>query len=519
MSNVNSPYKPAHYLFAFILIEAFLFIFYPQNRTEVDDGYWYAQLVRDEEISNLFNPRFMVFLPLVKILYQASNSLLGHIDAYSFMSSLSIVLSGITIVLLFDVLRKNLNLNFHASLIGSLLLLFSYEYWRYSYEAEVYIISILLILFSFRLHLSSLQNPQLKKTLILAIIGVSAALIYKLNAIPVFIAFPLIYIWKKRIKEAVLLCFTGAALFILSTFLIHHFFLEDHPYLNFLLGGINDPAGSPFLSVFVVASNFISVLWIFANDHVVSIVKNAFPHKIMDEEILIAKQVGLWESILWLLSFILLVLFIALTIKSFKAKRSYNALEKDALLSSLIWLIVYSIVLMVLDPSSNEPWLMVQLPLAILLTLTLKDALNRSGLYIFYTALGILLFINLAGGILLLQNQHYNYNRKKSEWLINNAQAEDTILSYGPISLIRFLRYYSKAEVISIEENPELAYKILENGSINGDVYITNDVMDVPVPFIFRSGEKVRKVKNILDSKSIEVVLVNQGAVPTYEVK
>lgn len=455
----------------------------------------------------------------MKVLFEFTRVLHVNVDAYQLICSVSMIFSGLTIILLYDTLASQLDIGKKTSIFASLAVLFSYEYWRYSYEAEVYMISLFLIILAFRFFMVTRQATDYKHIIGLSILCALSTLLYKPNFIPLFIVFPLIYLYFGKIKHLILF-YTIGAVAILGCFgLVYAFISYPSSYVHFLFGGTNTPIGQAYMSLFVVASNIISVLWLFSSDQAVAFISDKFPHKIIDEEVFLAKQVDGLEVFFWICLSILITLFIVLIIRALTKKLVLTPYQKKATGIVVIWLVFYSIFLLMLDPSSNEPWLMVQIPIIVLLSILFVKPLKSFKLWLPYTLLFVLFFNNAVGGMWLLKSTKYDYNRVKSEWLRVHAQPKDIIMSYGPISFIRYLRYSTRAEVINIEEDPEWAYSILRDGNKSGYIYLTQDVIETPDPFKYRSGNIVKKFNKELHSADVHLDTISDHGFRTYQIK
>lgn len=492
-----------------------MLVFFPNNRTEVDDGYWYAQGVRDEEYLNLFNPRFFLFLPIMKLLYDLIHALGFNIDAYMLMCFVSMCFSGLTIVILYDTLAAQLDLGKKTSLFASLAVLISYEFWRYSYEAEVYIISIFLILLAFRWFMVTKKQEGFLHAGLLAILCAITTLLYKPNFIPLFIAFPIIFLYFGKVRQLIVFYIIGAFIIVGSFALVHSYLLTDVSFLEYLFGGTNKPVGRAYMSIFVIASNIISVLWIFSSDKAVNFIRNEFPHKVIEEEIYLANQINGFQNVLWLCLILLFILVFIMILRAFVRKLILTPYQKKAVGTVIIWLLIYGAFLILMDPSSNEPWLMVQIPIIILISVLFAKPLKRNKLWLVYSLLFVLFINNSVGGMWLLKRTSSDYNKQKVKWIVNNANKDDIVLSYGPISFIRYLRYETNATVIDIEESPNLAYEILLNDSLN-NVYFTEDVLYPPEAIQFRSKHIVNKFDSIYKENSLMSFPVSSGEFVTY---
>jgi hypothetical protein len=495
-----------------------LLVFFPNNRTEVDDGFWYAEGVRDGAYLDLFNPRFFLFLPVMKLFYDTLLLMHIHVDAYLMMCTVSMIFSGLTIVLLYDILAAQLDIGKKTALVASIAVLISYEYWRYSYEAEVYIISIFLILLAFRWFMITKKQEGYLHAIMLAMLCAFTTLLYKPNFIPLFVAFPLIFLYFGKIKELVAFYITGAVIIIGSFALVYSYLPDEPSFLSYLFGGTNSPTGKPYMSIFVIASNIISVLWLFSTDSAVSFIVKEFPHKVIQEEIYLARQIDGYEFILWICLGLMLLILSVMIVRALIGKLTLSSYQKKAVATVVIWLIIYGSFLMIMDPSSNEPWLMVQVPILILISVLFVKPLKATRLWLVYSLLFILFINNSVGGMWLLRSSSYDYNKLKIAWLIENTGSDDIILSYGPISFIRYLRYKTKATVIDIEEDSEVAMEVLGNYK-SADIYLTEDVLYPPKAILYRSPKIVDNINGRFKELEIKTVVVSSGEFVTYRLE
>lgn len=492
-----------------------MWVFFPGNRSEVDDGYWYAQGIRDEDFIDLFNPRFLLFLPIMKGLYCVLEFIGVSFDAYLLMCTISMIFSGLVIVLLYDTLAAYLSIGKKTSLFASLVVLISYEFWRYSYEAEVYIISTFFIILIFRLFIKTKKQKDYQHVIIIGALCAFTTLLYKPNFIPLFIAFPIIYLYFGKIKQLLLFYSVGALIIVGSFLMVYSQSTLEVGFVEFLFGGTNTPTGKPYMAIFVVASNVFSVLWFFSNESLTKFIQSTFPHKVMEEEIFLSQQADLIQGLLISVTILFVMLTAFMMVRALIRKLVLTPYQRKTLGSLMIWLLVYAIFLLFMDPSSNEPWLMIQIPLLVGVSVIFVKPLKSSKLWLPYSLLFLLFINNYFGGIWLLQDPVYDYNKRKAEWLQSNAGSNDIILSYGPISFIRYLRYTTSSEVISIEEELDGSIEALKYS--NGRLFITNGINNTPSAIYYRSADKVNKFRSAYKSSNLKIRSVNRGNFATYE--
>jgi len=482
-------------LFAGTLL--FLFLTFPENRSEADDAFWYAALVRDEPVNALYNPRFLLFLPLIKAIY----ILIPVADAYIFMCVVSMLFAAGILVLLRRILLAHTNLDRAVVWWIILLTLLSYEFWRYSFESEVYMIAIFLILLTLDRQLKIYQEGlNGRRLVILILVSSFTVLVYKPAFLAVFIAFPLFFLFRKLYRALVLFYATSGVAIIGVYYLTYLLYtLGPENFISHLLGGVNNPTGSALMAPVVVISNFCATAWIFGVEELKSTVTRVFAHKVMMEELLTASQVNGWSYFLIVLVLLLVTLFLFLVINAIREIRR-SGLEWTGFYWVMTALIdIYGGFLLVMDPSSNEPWLILSIPIAIILGKLLIQPLGRRGsLIIPWTFVLILGVYNYIGGIGLLQNRNVDYNFLKADWLNNHTGSNDLVLSLGPMSFVRYIDYYSKASVYNYEEQFMKGNVMIDTlHGHEGNIYLTNDMITPPRAITFRSKITAAKLDSL----------------------
>ncbi|ELR73342.1 hypothetical protein C900_04194 [Fulvivirga imtechensis AK7] len=498
------------YLTAFFLVQIMLIAFYPANRTEVDDGFWYAAGIRDEPYLKLFNPRFFLFLPLFKALYELVSLTGLRIDAYHFMCAVSMIFAGLTLVLLYDILRQYMHFKTKTAFFIVALLAISYQFWRYSVEAEVYVLSMFLIVLILKLCLKLKESASWHHVLLLCILGAFTTLLYKPNFIPLYAVFPAIFLYYKRYK-AFIVYYALSAVFIVGSFFIVYLQLpEEGTFLTYLFGGTNHPVGNPAVSVLVITSNILSLMWIFGFEEATTFIIDKFPHKVIQEELFLAQQIGREKYLLLGVLCLLALLFIILVVNAIRRRDVFKMGRFRILAIMALWVLVYGGFLLLMDPTSNEPWLMLQIPILVFFGAILIEPLSKSLQWIAPTFLVLVFINNTVGGMNLLRQLDYDYYYKKSEWLINNATGDDYIISYGPMSFIRYLRYYTDAEILNMEEGQGRALTVLKTPEkVSGEIYLSENIFHPPPAIMYRSQVNVVSLFKLYEEKGYRTELIS----------
>ncbi len=485
---------------------------FPGNRHENDDGYSYAFAIRQFNYSDLFISRYLIFLPFSKWIWDSLRTLGLILDPYLLLCYLSVIFSLLTLVLFYYLIRKVFKLTIEFAVLSTLLLAFSYGYWRYSVEAEVYAVSNFLVLMVFLLIPNSLNNHRLNlKVILISIIGGVGVLFYKPNFIPIFLAFPFLFIFKGKWKELGIYLGIGALFIVLSYYVVFNLSVKSEGnFLNFLLGGESSTPGNPFLSFFVTGSDLVAPNFIYGFKNISSFIHQRFPGNMIQEEVFAAKHNGIFNVIALFSLLGLIINFFILLYLRFKI---FNIKPSNRISYILaIWVIVYSIVLGILDPGSPEPWLMIIIPLIILfMYLIINPILNKkqSRFWIISFIL-LLLFHNIIGGYLVIKDRNFDYNYYENKWIIEHAQKHDLVITLSSYTGLQYLLYFSKASICNPERSPNDWLNHLETTLKNGNQVFFDEKFIHPVDVIkFRSPELYRSIKTFLKKYSNNIKRCN----------
>lgn len=500
-----------------ILVFAALVLFFivslPGNRSEADDGYHYAFQVKTQTWAQLMEPRFLLFLPISRLCYNFLQLLGLHPDAYTMMCVLSALCSAGAIMVCYRLMRNVLQLEKGAALWGCAFLLFSYGYWRYSVEAEIYSISNLLCVYVLYLIFTK-DSPRM--TLLAGFLAGLAVLIYKPNAMPLFFAFPFAYLIRRRWAGFFVYPLTGGVIILLGYLMAYQYVKPEGSYLNFLAAGASRSYGSPLVTLFVVLSNIAATQFLYGIDAIENFIRHKFPANIIVEEVFAANANGIWSYIavgtLGLVALSMLLLLIS-AIRHFSRQ---HLRKEHAIL--LWWVIVYTLVLLFLDPNSPEPWTMLLLPIMLLVTCTLIAPLFTAGLTKLPWAVIIILFVhNVIGGYKVIAREDSDYIVNQCGWLKGHAQKGDLIITLGSGSMIAYFAYHVPAEVCAPEKVFDLCVDKAQAAIAAGKkVYLTENMLNRDDAIKFRHPEAVAKVAAFMERFRDSIVVANPGDTVKY---
>jgi len=483
----------------------------PINRTENDDGYHFGYLLLHGRSEELYQSRCPLFLPFEKFIINALNSCHFVIDPYRSMVWVSSIFAAAALFMFYLIARRRLMMSHQSSLLTMLLLAFSYGFWRYAVEAELYSISHFLIFTTLYL-ISSTSKENSIRIIQAGFIGAVAVLIYKPNFIPLFLAFPCYFLFMKAYKKYILLQLTGAFFILLGYFVI--FFsikVSQTTYLSYLLSGSDGNEGNPLTSIFVYFSDIASANFLYGFEPIRQLIHQHFPANMIVEEIMTASFYPRlnYLSVFTTISIIILVVYLVyqrLILKTNTIKSKEVSWLKTVM---FIWLIIYWVMLSVLDPDSPEPWMMLVPPLIFITGIDLIYKLEINGkryaIRTFYFLLGLLILHNLAAAIIPNMNRNSDYNNNQGHQIISSATKNDVIICFGSYTEFYYLQYYSQAKVVNANDDLS-GFQELVNQTLSrkGTIYLSNDVILTDDVTKFRRPENYKLLKQMISGYRID---------------
>lgn len=457
---------------AILLLAVFSFTT-PGNHSEAEDVYDFALKVEQGNFADQAGVNRVLALPTFGLLYDTAQSMGYGGRAFPFMVFINRTLAVLCVFLFWKLLciegdngnrRANMDTmkdappvhrssSIRQQLPKTLLLAFSYGFWRYANEAETYILASVFVLSTWCLVL----RGRWLWAVLLSSIGV---LVHLLNMVPLLLAIPVYYLLSRQVKQALIHGLAAVALIGLgygisapwldwSQLGAHHHGLESGLQLSNLLR-----AGVAFGQT-LLSGNFV-----FGFEAAREALVGAFPSRMLGEEFFMAEHMDPWIPwagcvTLALFTFCFLGFGLAALMRP-KAvlecssparfpRHIGNKKHKNPrafFYASLVWLLLYFAVVIVTEAGSPELWIMALIPFWLLLSPLLNN---------FYGwVLVVILFVhNLVAGLLPVMSSDGDYHAAKGRWLIEHAQPEDLILSdYEPV-MIFYLNYYGDAKVIN----------------------------------------------------------------------
>lgn len=479
------------------------------NRTEADDAFEYAFQVEHDGLDWLYHPHHLLYGVVTKNVYHGAKWLGYDGRAYPMLCLLSALCGAGSALMFFWFCYRRFSMRPVSSLLCSGLLIFSYGFWRYAYEAEVIIPACFIMLCA--LYVALAPHPTAARSVGSGWLCGFSVLFHVLNAIPVFLAVPLFYLlcrnWRGlAIYLVASIGVTGlgyAAVFWLASERIFSSaavapVLEDGFLLKGLIG----------FSQCVMSSNFM-----LGYPAVREALVNLFPSRMLLEELYMGAALPRWLVTGASVTLALVVLswagavassFYFLFRREAQRRRDRIGVAEGwrTLAVTAVWFCGYAGAVLWLEPGNPEVWVMGLVPFWLVFCgLVAAPLAQGSVLWPILVLAGFLAFHNELGGLIPLRNPKGDYNQQKADWMLRQAKPGDQVLTAENPVFERYLRYYCPAQVNYLYFwsdadllNPERSLQTLRLRRKTGTVYVFGDVFDQPSSLIKRFPEKTEKI-------------------------
>jgi len=456
----------------FAVILAFYLATTPGNRIEATDSYVYAYQTEalgptDFGYYQTFL-RLLLFHVVMRLLYRAAQFVHEGVSAHAVMLAASAFSASLCLMLFGRLLNRNFHLTLPTSLLGAGFLGATYGFWRYSVEAEVYAPSLLLIIAVLSLVFSAEERAaRVRRRMTFMPAGALAGLavvFYQLNAIPLLLAAPVLFLRRGGLDELIAYEFAAASVIVFAyvlAFLMNgaadftiaalYDFVFEHSWES------NSWDQAPLLmAVPTLGHAIVSGNWIFGLTNVVGTLSETLPLGNYPKRVLAASRAGV--LFVYVPIFTLTVIIVLGIVSAWFARqrfRTQSSLDRR-LVFAFSWFVLHSVVLCWLSPANYEVWAMALPPLVILFTAFVIEPCVRAGRQALPTILLVAVVLhNGIGGIGIMYSSRGDYAREKGAWVLEHATAKDLILTTTVDGNLRnLLCYVGQLRVIYLSAEP-----------------------------------------------------------------
>jgi hypothetical protein len=465
----------------------------PGNRTEADDAFWFAYDIESRSIRELMSSEHtahLLFLPLARGLWNLTGLVGLGIRAYDAIRLANCFVAAASVVLFGYTLWSRLRLSSFAAITAATGLAFSYGFWRYANETEVYALSILIIVGLCWACFSGLHSVG--SVVLTAVLAALGGLIHILGFIPTLVLIPVVLLLQRRLRDTAVYLVTVALLVGAVSYAAYRYAAPspqgfvDYAFVDTgraSQGALTVPASALALAQDVATGNFL-----FAYPRVAQRLVTAFPAQYLNEEEYAGERSTSIVRFVPLATMPLLFLLIVAVLWTTWRHRAHAGLRngfRPYLIAVSTWAAAYWVVVVVRRSSSApEAWIPLLPAVWILLSaVVLERGRTRTSQILVVALLAVLLVHNLAGGLLMMRSHSADLNAVRSKWLLDHAVAGDLILTAdGPV-FGRYLRYYSRAQVIDLEGRSAAELAAIYDGAVHQRrrIFATAGVFDPPV--------------------------------------
>lgn len=454
---------------------------WPANRTEAEDGYSYALTV--ENGVDLVNPRHLLFKPLMRVAFVAVRFVRPSARAYDVMAAASLVAAVATVCLVAWFVHREFRQPKLVAAAGGLLLAVSYGFWRYATEAEIYALASFLAVVTVVVAVTFANRST--GLLASALIGSLAVLVHTANAVPILLCIPLALVGRSVRAAGTYVAGVLGTLAIAAPLSVLTLDSER-------LSSVSDRAAggldvlTPIRGLVGAGQVVMSGNFLFSYDGFRRLMTSVFPLRSFAEEAYAgehAPALTRLASPVTALAVVVVVLVIAHLAWNHRVRGA--RLRRTSVTSSggaiLVWLVSMAALATVVSAGNPEGWLLALPPLAIAVSVWVLPRASVRWAALPLVLPAVLAFHNLVGGLLIIMPESGDYNRARSEWIVNETIDGDVVLTATSPVTERYLRYYSAADIKTAYAltQPELRAS-LSATSTNGRVFVTGDVLDPP---------------------------------------
>jgi hypothetical protein len=506
----------------FAAILAFYLATTPGNRFESMDGYVYAYDTQTRALTDLYDTRLLLYHVLMRLLYRAAHAIDDGVSAHGVLLMVSALSASLCLVLFARLLERHFALSRTTALLGMGFLGATYGFWRYSAEAEVYAPSLFLIMAVLSLVFAVEERPfeanRWTAVVPAAALAGFAVLFYQPNAIPLFLALPVIFLYRNGFPRMIAYGAIGGSVVLVGyviAFLVdggRPLDVENLSSFVFSRFGEFAPASAllPAIAKSILALGHVIVSGnsIFGLQDIAAALYRVDPVDFYQERVFAASHVGAPVVYLPLLTLlIIMTLGVYTVLIAVRARR--RPLFDRRLAFALAWFGLYALVVAGSSPGNYEAWTTTLPPLVILFAAFVVEPCVRAGQRTAPVALlAALVLHNAVGGIGMVYGTSGDYYRAKGAWLLQNATADDLVILSTDGGMRSFLCYAGGLHAVLMsdrwgcvrrkeEDIPALVEATRRRG---GRLFTFDDFFEPPAWRPYREHERHPEITALIES-------------------
>ena len=497
-------------LYIAIFISTFSFYWsssnYIENRTEAEDVYEYALMIEDgKDHPWFFHKHHLIYAPLIKGFYETVKFLGSNLDSLGIMRLVSSLSAVVTLFFFFLFCYKRFSLRPVSSLLATVFYGFSYGFWRYAAEAEIPLLASAFI--TSALYFATAEKDCNKTFTLTIFVSVLAVLIHIMNAVAVFIAIPMFYLFKKRTIKIVL-HLSICLFFVISTYIYCSNISEL--YGNTALNIQRVSFGSFFKGMIAFIECIISSDFVMGYRSVRAFLLELFAGRVLLEEVFYGERLVrshvLFSTFTFFAFFILLLICVFRSIWVWRNTISSNNHLPDGiktLLIPILFFLGYGAVLLFIEPGNPELWVMGLMPFCLLLCGTVFLPLTEDNKLWLPLLMILILLLHNSLRMQQLKDPIKDYQKMKTSNILKIATQDDVIITAGNPVFERYLRYHFPGEVLYFFGQSESSLRKSINDIESGNIFILGDALNIHRSLLIRFPKKCKNIKTFIDTLNI----------------
>lgn len=436
------------------------------SHNEGEDGIGYLLPIRNGHASTIFNPYHLIYNWLGWFVYHGALTFGYDGGPLGPVQVLNAFTGAVGIALLWVFLRSVVPRRLVAS--GACgILAFSYGYWGYSVDVEVYVLSAVLLLASLMLAHRAVMRPSVRGFLLLGLANGAAVLGHNTNVLFAAVAVVALLIsWRTLPLHNVIRCgcayAAGAAGVVLGSYAVAIPVVGlDSPraFWDWLTADAQSGQWGYFtrtsgLKVFVGAGRaLIAGHFALALGPVRDFADRAFKDKSLREEYFLVRGYSSALAFLLVAVSAAVIGLLALVASRWLTRPKLDPAARTLAQLCAAWIVTYVIFFSWWEPANLEFWIAIWVPIAILLVLPFASPQppqwSRLGPMLIGGAVAGLFVVNLVGSVLPQRHAADDYWRVRAAWYARNALPTDLVFTNNYI-YTEYLRYFGNGTVVDV---------------------------------------------------------------------
>lgn len=436
------------------------------NHAEAEDAINYANGLEEGLIGQALHPHHLLWGGIGWIVHNVALALGREAGTLGELQAMNAVVGAAGLGFLWWWLRT-LGLRPAAVALGCGVLAFSYGYWFYAGEAEVYVLGAALLIVCLAAAHRAVARPSLASFAALGAANALAVLAHDTNVLFAAVALAALLVSRADASAAELLRRATAYAFVAAAIVVPAYAAAA------LANGQSTPAQA-YDWVSGYASNdewgkleassvpkalvgggraLVGGHAVFANDSTRDIVESLGSRNPREELFLMRDYPGGLGAAILALAALVLALFGTAIVRAVRARHALTEDHRALAVLCLAWFGMYAAFFTWWEPINVEFWIAPAIPVAILLALGASARpFAREPLFVAALVAGLAL-ANLVGSILPAQDEDDDYWRVRSEWYADNTTRSDLVITNNYVQK-GYVAYFAPARAEDAGDSP-----------------------------------------------------------------